>query len=232
MRAVVTRVEGLAVSADGERSTMVALPIEAPLQVQVNGTLLATLMRLPGHDRELVAGHLLTAGAISGPDDIAEMLQEPDLLRITLRGEAVRREARPPAPLVEARVLMALPVVMAEHQPLRDQIGVLHAAGVFDCHGELLAAFEDVGRHNALDKALGHCLLAGHGLGDTVALTTGRGTAELVTKAAAAGLAVLCTGASVTSLGVQVADRAGLTLVARLRADGMEVFSHPVRIIR
>lgn len=241
MQQLVTGVNCLTIDRGGEERATVCLPREAPLRIEVNGDQLTTLMRLPGSDRELTLGFLLTEGAITQGNDSSEITAhtgDPDVVRVALaRGQPERRAPRdeplsPAGPLVAAAVLMGLPALLEARQPVRDRVGVVHAAGVFDCRGEPLGVFEDVGRHNALYKALGHCLLAGVTLQDKVALITGRATGEMVTRAAAARLPVLCTPASATALGVQVAERGGLTLVARLGAEAMQVFSHPERIMR
>ncbi len=228
------------------------LPVEAPLHIEVNGKHVATLMRLPGHDRELALGFWLTEGLISARDDIASLVHcpdDPNVLRISLTHEAPNREFMAigtacggllgrdlPKPVkghklcVPPKVLMSLPAVMAEHQPLRERVGALHGAAVFTPQGELLAAYEDVGRHNAMDKALGYCVLTDRSPRECIMLITGRGSAEMVIKAARAQIPILCTMAGLTCLGADLADQLGVTLVARMRSDHLEVIAHSDRI--
>ena len=116
---------------------------------------------------------------------------------------------------------------LGEHQPLSRGTGAVHAAALFDPAGALLAVREDVGRHNAMDKLVGHCLRSGTDLSAGFVLLTSRCSYELVEKAALAGIALLVTVSAPTTLAVARAQEAGLTLIALARADEMLVMSDP-----
>jgi FdhD protein len=134
-------------------------------------------------------------------------------------------------PSVAASVVRSLPDRLAEHQRVFDQTGGLHAAARFTVAGELLAAREDVGRHNALDKLIGHALLEGAlPLASQVLLVSGRLSFELVQKAAIAGIPVLCAVSAPSSLAVAAAERFGQTIVGFLRDERFNVYTHPERI--
>lgn len=135
------------------------------------------------------------------------------------------RVGRPPAVAV-ADLFAALEAIRA-HQPLNAETGAVHAAALFDGEGALVAAREDVGRHNAFDKLVGHCLRNGVDMTAGFALLTSRCSYELVEKAALAGIPMLLTVSAPTSLAVERAQEAGLTLVALARADSMLVMTDP-----
>jgi len=143
----------------------------------------------------------------------------------------VRCAPIPAGPVVEAAVLLGLPVALREAQAVFEATGGLHAAGLFDASGRLLALHEDVGRHNALDKLIGGAALAGTlPLHDRLVLVSGRASFELVQKAAVAGVPILAAVSAPSDLAVEAAGRLGLTLVGFLRGDGFNVYAHPERI--
>jgi FdhD protein len=134
-------------------------------------------------------------------------------------------------PTVGASLLVTLPSHLAEHQRVFDATGGLHAAAGFGVDGALVASREDVGRHNALDKLIGHAFLE-HALplSQQVVLVSGRVSFELVQKAAIAGVPIVCGVSAPSSLAVHAAERFGLTIVGFLRGDRFNVYSHPERV--
>ena len=132
----------------------------------------------------------------------------------------------PPAQ-IPPRALFAALAALHEHQPLNAVTGAVHAAAFADRHGTILAAREDVGRHNAFDKLIGHGLRQGLAAGDGFALLTSRCSFELVEKAALAGVRLLVTISAPTGLAIDRANACGLTLIALARADEMLIAADP-----
>lgn len=111
------------------------------------------------------------------------------------------------------------------------QTGGLHAAGLFDAEGNLLLVREDVGRHNAVDKIIGHALLNGTlPLDHHILLVSSRASFEIVQKSLVAGISMLAVISAPSSLAVELAQQSGLTLVAFLREERMNVYAGEGRI--
>jgi FdhD protein len=261
-------VNGREVHLDGWREVELSVPVERPLVVEVNGRPVATLLSLPGMERELAVGFCLSEGLIASFGDLllVQYCRQEEELRPTDRGGAVvSLRARPegvraanPAP---RRVLsgcgsveislgaLELPVLPLERGPLvsptavwtmaahlRDlegtyrRAGAVHGAGLFDPAGTALVLAEDIGRHNALDKAFGAALFRGVSLADKVLLTTGRASHEVVTKALRMGVPIVGTFSAPTSLAVELAEAGHCTLLGRLRRQRFTIYTHPQRI--
>lgn len=131
---------------------------------------------------------------------------------------------------VTPEVLTSLPVKLREAQAVFTQTGGLHAAGLFDTVGNLLVAREDVGRHNAVDKVVGHSLLQGIDLKGSILMVSGRTSFEIMQKAAVAGIPVVVAVSAPSSLAVQVAQEFGLTLVGFMRHDRFNVYTGAERL--
>ena len=134
-------------------------------------------------------------------------------------------------PRVDAAVIAALPDRLRAGQAVFERTGGLHACGLFDAAGTLLAVREDVGRHNALDKLIGTAALAGQlPLHDRVLAVSGRVSFEIVQKAAVAGIALVAAVSAPTDLAVEAAERVGMTLVGFVRGGGFNVYAGEGRI--
>ncbi|WP_138378863.1 formate dehydrogenase accessory sulfurtransferase FdhD [Luteithermobacter gelatinilyticus] len=109
------------------------------------------------------------------------------------------------------------------HQPLNRQTGAVHAAAFCDRDGQILAAREDVGRHNALDKLIGHMLRQNMNPAAGFALITSRCSFEMVQKAACFGIPVLAAISAPTALALSLAEETGLTVLTLVRKDSMDI---------
>ncbi|MDK4714871.1 formate dehydrogenase accessory sulfurtransferase FdhD [Rhizobium sp. CNPSo 4039] len=121
--------------------------------------------------------------------------------------------------------------LLNDAQPLHRETHAVHGAGFYIPSEGLLAVREDVGRHNALDKLCGAVIRSGHKGADGVVAVTSRLSVEMVQKAAIVGSSVLVAISAPTALAIRTAEEAGMTLVALVRGDDFEVFTHPHRII-
>jgi FdhD protein len=240
----------------GGRSEPDEVAVEEPLEIRVNGEAVAVTMRTPGHDEELALGFCLSEGipatAARLPDDLAANTVEVDAPGFDPAGlkrsfyttsscgvcgkgalEAIAVEA----PRVEsdltvvAGVISALPDRLREGQATFAATGGLHATGLFDGAGELLALREDVGRHNAMDKVIGWAHGAGRlPLARSVLCVSGRLSFELVQKAAVAGCPLLVAVGAPSSLAVDLAADRGITLCGFVRDGRINVYTEPWRV--
>ena len=152
--------------------------------------------------------------------------------KASIEDVAVRCEPLPKGlPVISRAVIVSLPDRLREAQAAFDRTGGLHAAGLFETDGRLVALREDVGRHNALDKVIGSRVIARElPLWDRILLVSGRVSFEIVQKAAVAGVAIVCAVSAPSDLAIRLADRLGVTLIGFLRGDGFNVYTHDERI--
>lgn len=150
----------------------------------------------------------------------ADLDREVDLDGIEVAGDT----------MFSPSVISSVPDRLLARQDVFKSTGGTHGAGAFDADGAVMVVKEDVGRHNAVDKVLGHLLLAGEEFSDKGLILSGRLSYEMVLKAARAGIPLVCSVSAPTALGVEVGVRTGVTLVGFLRDGSFNVYCHPRRI--
>jgi FdhD protein len=247
----VERIDADVRSSDSER-----VVVEAPLQLRARSTPVATVMRTPGHDLELVRGLLHAESVRPATGELSITQVDADAIEIDVdpaafagRGllssaacgvcgrvaiadlELRAREVTADTAL-DHRVLAELPDRLRAAQAVFADTGGLHAAGLFTTDGTLVAAREDVGRHNAVDKVVGWALGAAlPAPGRHVLLLSGRAGYELVQKAIMFGVPVVASVSAPSSLAVELAERFNVALVGFVRGTRANVYSHGWRIL-
>ena len=133
-------------------------------------------------------------------------------------------------PIIRPEAIRSALARLPEAQAIHRQTGAVHAAGIASLAGEILLAREDVGRHNALDKLIGAATRLGLDLGQSILLLTSRCSTEMIQKAATAGFTMVVAISAPTSLAIELAEDAGLTLVAFARGGDFTVYTRLERI--
>jgi len=232
---------------------------EYPLALIVNGRELATLIASPHDLRFLVAGFLRLQGFVQGLDDFQmfSVCEDFGVANVIIKGEIPEqlkpaltsgcgtgitfnlqqkmqlKEKDPSASVSQffPDDLFALMDQLARCAGEYRKTGGIHSAAV--CEGRSILLYsEDVGRHNTLDRIAGEALFKGIDLAGKVLLTSGRVSTEMVTKAAMLGISLIASRTSPTDLAVQLAEKAGITLIGYLRASGFNVYTYPESLIR
>ena len=132
-------------------------------------------------------------------------------------------------------MIRALPARLRARQTMFEETGGLHAAALFSRDGALIRSAEDVGRHNAVDKVIGSTLLQDRGVESPLSIATalmvsGRVSFEIVQKAWLGGIEIVAAISAPTSLAIELADAAGITLLGFVRESSLNIYTHTARI--
>jgi FdhD protein len=228
---------------------------EVPVTIVAGSVEIATLMATPEALDDLARGFLVTSGLLA-PEDIGAVFVDTDLWQVTVEtvrpvdaALLVRRtyssgcgkgvvfasaleadlSALPVTWQVDASAVFALVHAFRRHSELHQATGGVHSVALAR-GGEVLVTCDDVGRHNALDKAVGQALRRSLPVAQTMALTTGRIAAEIVHKCRRAEIPMVVSLGATTHQAVLTARRLGVTLVAFARQGRFSIFAGPERV--
>lgn len=146
--------------------------------------------------------------------------------------DAVRVAARtlPDGPEVDSSIILSMAAELRRHQDTFGVTGGVHAAAIFQPDATMLAFAEDIGRHNAVDKAIGSLARQRWPLGDLVLQVSGRVSFEIAQKAAVVGVPIVAGVSAASSLAVELADELGLTIIGFSRGDSMVIYTGAERV--
>ncbi|MEM2880120.1 MAG: formate dehydrogenase accessory sulfurtransferase FdhD [Candidatus Bathyarchaeia archaeon] len=235
--------------------------VEKPVHIFLGGVHYATIFCTPTDFKELVVGHLLCEGIVKAVSEIQEVaFKNGDLCHVSLKPTInVERRLKLLSRLYrvipsacggpyQPKILERLKPVASSGKVKAETIqkcvadlnriaetfrktGGVHVAAVYKADGTMLAFAEDVGRHNAVDKAVGKSALKSALFSECFLALSGRLSADIVLKAARVGVPIVASIAAALNSGIEVARKANLTLIGFVRGKRMNVYNAPERIL-
>ncbi len=233
---------------------------ETPLTIEIKDVGVYTIMCTPCDAVALAVGFAFSEGLIKRREDINVLMKcpdDPNVIRMQLAqkkkaaggerhllivsscgmcgSEDIEKviQSLPSAPdsvRITREKLLWLTERLQQEQPIFRRTGGTHAAGIVQ-NGEMITFSEDLGRHNAFDKAIGLCLLNNINPSGTIGVMSGRVSFELVAKAARAGVELIAAVSAPSTLAIEVARRCNITLCGFVRGTKATIYAHPHRIV-
>jgi FdhD protein len=232
---------------------------ESPLHIFLNRTFYATILCSPSNRKELVIGHLLTEGIVKSVEEIEEVNVKVQICkvkvklnvdfkkRIRISRHSLRIILSECGGEQSHKLLEKLPKIKSDMSVNAETVvnctsrlnslaqtymktGGVHAAAIWTGDGVLVAIAEDVGRHNAVDKAIGMATLFKTDLQQCFLTLTGRLTEDIVLKSAMANLQIVASLAAATDSGIALAHKINLSLIGFVRGRRMNIYVAPERI--
>jgi FdhD protein len=228
---VLEKVEYTAVNG-GCRQAEERIVIETALTISINGQPYATAMILAGMEKEYVTGHLFAQGIIRRATDIRELTIKNNTAEVALKEDPGKkhtvRKIHSDLKMHRDKIFACVRAILKSE--IFAETEAVHSAGLFLEGKELVCIAEDLGRHHALDKVIGYGLLNAIDFSRTVAASTGRQPTEMINKYLNCGIPIIATKGVPTTMAVEIAEKAGITIAGLVRGETMIVYSHPERI--
>ena len=252
-------VETLHIDRDGSAVRTEWTAREFPLTIMLNGEQLVTVLCSPGELEALAVGFLFSEGFIRAKEEVTGLTLDAErgIVRIRTTGNKAvdeklfgkrvlttgcgrgmafysyadldrKKKVLSDLQVTPEQVLSLSRRFQGASELYRTTRGV-HSAALCDPENILFFA-EDIGRHNAVDKILGRCLLEGVAVSDRILITSGRISSEILFKTAGSGIPVLVSKSAPTDMGVDLARELGITLIGFVRGGGMNIYAGEERI--
>ncbi len=204
---------------------------ETALTINVDGKHYTTAMILATMEKEFVIGHLYTQGVIRSAYGIESVTIKDNVADVILSRGARKPEftgVHSGFTVSTEDVFSCLKAILKS--PVFTETEAVHSAGLFFKGKEEIGIAEDLGRHNALDKVIGCGILQYIDFRRTLAVSTGRMPTEMILKCMQANIPIIATKGVPTSLAIEIAEKAGITIAGLARGEKMYIYSHPERI--
>jgi len=228
------RTDILRINSDGRKKLRDTVADEVPLTITLNGKELLTLLCSPSSLKELSAGFLYTSGIIKSINDIKSVVIDKRNMTSFVKikkndGRILKKKFSRDFKISAGKIMKLMNVFEKKSSAFKDTGGV-HSAGFTD--GKKILIFkEDIGRHNALDKAIGEALMKKLNMEKLVVLTSGRISSEIMFKVRRTGVCIIVSRGAPTDQSVKLAKKWDLTLAGFVRGKRMNVYSSETRIL-
>lgn len=234
-----------------------SVALDRMINIFVNGDYLITLVATPEDKGELAVGHLLGQGIIEELGDVEEIEIEKNDIRVNVRGnvqfdspkslktvptacgisgdiQKLLKKGHVPELKSDGKfkstvISKAVRSLHAQSEIYRETGGV-HAAAIFSEEGEQIFLMEDVGRHNAVDKAIGRGLLEGIDFGGCFLASSGRLSGDMVLKCAMAGIPLVASKSAPLMSGIAAAKMCRMSLIGFVRGNRLNIYTRPERV--
>jgi FdhD protein len=237
---------------DGEeiRESMDCVVEESPLSIFINGRHFVTAMTSPNMVEEFILGYLFSERIINGLPDVESMEIEGRVARLIISNPIKAIVPRKPVvsgcggiatfldesklPQINSDLLVDKNAIYEAmkaifESELHASTGGVHSVGLFD-EGGAICICDDIGRHNALDKAVGFGLIRGLDFSKTFVVSTGRISSEMALKCSVADIPLIASRGATTSLALVIAERTGLTVIGFVRTRRMNIYTNWWRV--
>ena len=242
---------------EGESETEDVVAREFPLTIMLNNQELATLLCSPANLKYLAIGFLFSEGLLKSKGEIKKIIVDDERGIVQVEAEEDKKVAGLGKPIIgsgggkgrhryhaadtvhteiksQTKVSPTQVSTLVREFVQRSKVfkitGGVHSAALCDAQG-ILVFSEDIGRHNAIDKVLGECLLEDIPTDDHIILTSGRVSSEILLKVAKGNIPLIISKSAPTDMGIRLADRLGVTLIGFARGKRMNVYTHGWRVV-
>ena len=206
---------------------------ETALTIRVNGEHYATAMITATLKKEFITGDLFSQGIINDAADITSLNFTDNIAEVALQKKPSKKGERPAvnSDLVVRKEDVFDCVRAILNSEIFAETEAVHSAGLFLNGTETICIAEDLGRHNALDKVIGYGLVNNIDFTNTLAASTGRQPSEMIIKCRNAGIPIIATKGVPTTMAIEIAKKADITIAGLVRGSTMMVYSTPARIV-
>ena len=229
MKDVVTEIDCIRVNGDERENRRETIAAEAEMQLMVNDQTVTNFQYSPGLDEQLVVGYLLSFGLITGLGDIEQMEVGEDVTKVWV-SEIDKQESsvQDVGLSISHRQLMEIRARLLENQKHHMATRGFHGAIIWELSTRKWFACEDIGRHNAVDKVIGHGIKEGFTLSHSMVLLSGRLVSNIVAKCRNSGIPMMASMTVATDCGLREAVDSNMTIIGSLSEDGFWLYNEGV----